>query len=47
METLNDNNKNLHLFFKNRLNQIRKNIIEKKNLDGVILIFCNFNKLIY
>ncbi len=35
-----ENNRNLNLLFRNRLRMVKNQIIEKKSLDAVILIFC-------
>ncbi len=40
MELL-ERDKNLHLLFRNRLELIRQHIIIEKNLDCVLVIFCN------
>lgn len=40
MENLEENIHNLSLCFRNRLNIFIKAIVEKKNLDAVLLILC-------
>ncbi len=41
MENFEENIQNLSLCFRNRLNILIKHIIEKENLDAILLIFCN------
>lgn len=45
MENIEENLKNLSLCFRNRLNILIKTIIEKKNLDAVLLILCKHFRL--
>jgi hypothetical protein len=35
-----ENNRNLNLLFRNRLRMVKKEIIEKRGLDAILLIFC-------
>lgn len=47
MENFEDNIHNLSLCFRNRLNILMKNIIEKKNLDAILLILCKNKNLFF
>lgn len=40
MENFEENMHNLTLCFRNRLNILIKNIIEKKKIDAILLILC-------
>ena len=35
-----ENNKNLNLLFRNRLGRVKTQIMDKKGIDAIILIFC-------
>lgn len=39
-----ENNRNLNLIFRNRLRIVKKEILEKRGLDAIILIFCKKTK---
>lgn len=40
MEKIAENALNLNYLFRNRLHFLKKNIIEAKSLDGIMIIFC-------
>lgn len=40
-----ENNRNLNLIFRNRLRIVKKEILEKRGLDAIILIFCKKRRI--
>lgn len=40
MENFEENINNISLCFRNRLNILTKHILERKNLDAILLILC-------
>jgi len=42
-----ENNRNLNLIFRNRLRIVKKEILEKRGLDAIILIFCKKKRRIF